>query len=157
MPLKVYCPNNKCSSAIEYSLQKPIYCPYCGVELNKSISSIPIPEKNSDELGKPRKDKSKPTSLKDRLNKTKKIQAEENTEEEEFIDDIDVDISKFDAVVESFGDNKGIKFSELAGQQKTGLKPRPVPKRINVKKEIEAFIAEASRPAKVEITDGGSE
>ena len=127
MSLKIYC---KCGQPTEYTLQKPNFCAYCCAPFNES------------------------SAVANKISHVKQASITPKEELKHFFDTINVDDFKFNAEVESFGDNNGIKFSELAQQRKTGFS-RPVNKKINVKKEIEKFRAEASAPARIDMEDSG--
>lgn len=129
MPLKTYCTDANCSFPIEYSLEKPSFCPKCGKNLNEHNISIANNKRNNTRISQP------------------------IIEQEP---EIDVNPEDFKVSIESFGDNKGVKFGELAEQQKTGFS-RMIPKKINVKKTIASILEEAKKPAKVDVTDGGTE
>lgn len=133
MPLKLYCPDTKCCAVIEYTLEKPRFCPQCGRPLDMSIAAV----------------KEKIVVKKNDAPLIDKVEDEQEVW-------IDADQIQFEGMIESFGDNKGITFDQLSQQRKTGF-TREVPKKINKKKEIEAFRIEASRSARVEVTDGGPE
>lgn len=131
MPLKIYCPNPNCSSPIEYTLQKPVCCPYCRTDLDASFGATPKP-----------------------VAATRPVQ--QKKELEVIVDEVDIDASHFGVEIESYGDNKGVKLGSVAEQQKTGF-VREVPKRINVKKAMASILEEAKKPARIEIGDTGAE
>lgn len=126
MPLKIFCPS--CYSSIEYNLKKPQFCTDCGKPLTISQANI----------------QSKSTIIHN-------SKPEVESDEIEIIEDIE-----FHGSVESMGENKGIKFEELAKQSKTGFN-RPKNKKVSIKKELEIFKAEASKPARIDMSDGGIE
>lgn len=144
MPLKLYCPNPSCSEPILYDLNKPIFCPFCGVQLNTSITQNTTKSKDI-ALAQTKipivKDKTPQITIVDRSDVGAEV-----------IDDM-IDETSFQVEIEKTGD-KGITFANLAQQPKTGFS-RPRPKKVNKKKEIELFRQEASKSARIEIQDTG--
>ena len=132
MPLKIYCPNPNCSSAIEYALQKPVCCPYCRTDLDASFGAV------------------KHTPTIKYVNTTPKVVEKEAPPE------IEIDERNFGVDIETFGDNKGVKLGQIAEQGKTGF-ARSIPKRIDVKKTMASILEEARKPARVDVSDAGTE
>lgn len=69
---------------------------------------------------------------------------------------VDIDNLTFQGQIEKFSVSQNVQLGDLAQQGKTGF-ARDIPKRINKKKQIEEFRAEASKAARVDVQDGGAE
>lgn len=93
--------------------------------------------------------------------KFNQIQAENKKEVKNIViqeepETIDIDNLEFTGNIETFGDKRGIKLGELAKEEKTGFS-RPIPPKISKKKAMELFKLEASKPARIEVSDAGRE
>lgn len=152
MPLKVYCPNTDCAEPILYDLRKPVTCPYCscGLDSNATHISNAAQTKPIKKTSKTNKSHIKPKNTIKNNNHSDDIDKEDDIQLES-----DIDASSFAVEIEKFGD-RGIKFEDLAKQSKTGY-TRPPTKKVNKKKEMELFRIEASKPARIDVTDGGTE
>lgn len=146
MPLKIYC--TSCSEPNEYTLTRPAFCSSCGSRFEGSIFIVSKKSNNKNE-----KTWRQPMAGALAVNDT---YIEDNVENIDNIKDINLNSLQLEIPIDKQKE-KGIKFEDLAKQQKTGF-TRDKPKKVNKKKDFQAFLTEAANTKKsIEIADNGPE
>jgi len=168
MPLKVYCPNSKCSEPILYDLTKPIMCPFCGTNLNsntsfasqkpKKIVKIKELEKEledePEEIDEDLELNDEPENRKHKLfgqtGKSKRNKNRREINEDIDVDELNISSLQLDVPISTKKD-KGVTLGQVMKEEKTGF-VRPKPKKVNKKAELEAFRLEAGLGGRKDIS-----
>lgn len=159
MPLTKYC---VCGHPNLYTLEVPVFCSSCGGKFESSISVAsqkpkitkkPIIEleEDVDEIDEDIETETSKTHKLHGLTSNKSKRNRRETEEDNIdLDDLNISALQLDVPI-STKKEKGLKFEDVAFQQKTGFS-RTKPKKVNKKKEFEQFQLEAGAGGRKDIS-----
>ena len=156
--LCIYCPNPNCAEPNHYSMNKPIFCGFCGTKLDSlAVGKVKNHSQDDEEEEVIKKPKKQRTTLHEeniarfrnkKLGKNISRHTEEEVEDvdsndDDYFEPPDLENLKYDII----GQRQKITLGQLAQEKKTGFAPRQVEK-LSQTEVIKQFQEEAKSKSK---------